>query len=327
MGTEKDIDKSKERKINRTVPKVSIISVNYNQAAVTVELLQSIEQLTFKDVEVIVVDNASKEDPSAALLATYPSVKIIKSADNLGFAGGNNLGIDASTGDYLFFINNDAEIVEGAIEQLLALFERVPNLGVVSPKLCYYTPDETIDTIQYVGSTEVSTFTGRNRTLGELEEDSGQYIVAKPTAYAHGAAMMIPRTAIEKVGKMPEEFFLYYEELDWCAQFRRAGYEIYVEPNALVYHKESLSVGKLSTLKTYYINRNRIYFMRRNKSILAFLIFSTYLFLLVVPKHALSFAVKRQWQHLEVFLKAIRWNYGSLDPASTPFQPANIAKA
>ncbi len=308
------------------MPKVSIISVNYNQAAVTVELLESIKRLTFKDVEVIIVDNASKEDPSAALLASYPSIKIIKSAENLGFAGGNNLGIDASTGDYLFFINNDAEIVEGTIESLLALFERVPNLGVVSPKLCYYTPDETIDTIQYVGSTEVSTFTGRNRTLGELEEDRGQYVIARPTAYAHGAAMMIPREAIERVGNMPEEFFLYYEELDWCAQFRRAGYEIYIEPNALVYHKESLSVGKLSTLKTYYINRNRIYFMRRNKSRLAFFIFSTYLFLLVLPKHALSFAVNRQWQHLDVFLKAIRWNYGTLDAANTPFKPVTIVQ-
>lgn len=308
------------------MPKVSIISVNYNQAAVTVELLESIKRLTLKDLEVIVVDNASKEDPSAALLASYPSIKIIKSANNLGFAGGNNLGIDASTGEYLFFINNDAEIVEGTIESLLALFERVPNLGVVSPKLCYYTPDETIDTIQYVGSTEVSTFTGRNRTFGELEEDRGQYVLARPTAYAHGAAMMIPREAIERVGNMPEEFFLYYEELDWCAQFRRAGYEIYIEPNALVYHKESLSVGKLSTLKTYYINRNRIYFMRRNKSRLAFFIFSTYLFLLVLPKHALSFAVNRQWQHLDVFLKAIRWNYGTLDAASTPFKHVKIVQ-
>ena len=300
-----------KQKKDKNVPKVSIISVNYNQAAVTVELLESIKQLSFKDLEVIVVDNASKEDPTAALLATYPTVKLIKSADNLGFAGGNNLGIDASTGDYLFFINNDAEIVEGTIEQLLALFHRVPNLGVVSPKLCYYTPEASIDTIQYAGSTEVSNFTGRNRTLGELEEDNGQYVVAKPTAYAHGAAMMIPRAAMEKVGKMPEEFFLYYEELDWCAQFRRAGYEIYIEPNALVYHKESLSVGKMSPLKTYYVNRNRIYFMRRNKSRLEFLTFSIYLFFVALPKHVLSFIVKREWQHLNVLLKAVRWNYSN----------------
>lgn len=308
------------------MPKVSIISVNYNQAAVTTELLESIKQLTFKDLEVIVVDNASKSDPSAALLATYPSVKVIKSAENLGFAGGNNLGIDASTGDYLFFVNNDAEIVEGTIEQLIALFERVPNLGVASPKLCYYTPEASTDTIQYAGSTEVSNLTGRNRTIGELEQDAGQYIIAKPTAYAHGAAMMIPRAAIERVGKMPEEFFLYYEELDWCAQFRRAGYEIYVEPNALVYHKESLSVGKMSTLKTYYINRNRIYFMRRNKGRFAFLTFSIYLFFVVLPKHLVSFTIKREWQHLNVFLKAIRWSYGILDDADAPFQPARIAK-
>jgi len=249
-------------------PLVSLITVNYNQLGVTCEMLDSLKSLSFTDYEVVLVDNASKENPKSHINKHYPDVKVVVSAENLGFAGGNNLGIQASKGKYLFFINNDTELTEGLIEQLLATFENIPKLGVVCPKICYFNenPGKDADIIQYVGSTPVNPYTARNRTLGEMEPDSGQYTEIKATPYAHGAAMMISKKAIDEVGLMPEDFFLYYEELDWCEMFKRAGYKVYVEPNAKIYHKESISVGKMSTLKTYYLTRNRILFMRRNKS-------------------------------------------------------------
>lgn len=293
------------------MPKISIITVNFNQLSVTLELLESIKRLSFKDLEVIVVDNASVADPTATIQLAYPEVLVIRSASNLGFAGGNNLGIKASKGEFLFFVNNDAELVEGTIEKLLYLFQLIPNLGIVSPKLCYYLPHQKPDIIQYAGTTEVRPLTGRNSTIGLGALDKGQYLKAVPTAYAHGAAMMLPRAVIEKAGNMPEVFFLYYEELDWCEQIKRAGYQIYIEPNALVYHKESVSVGRLSVLKTYYINRNRIFFMRRNKSMLAFFFFSFFLFLVSMPKNILIFTFRKEWQHLRAYWKAILWNYSS----------------
>lgn len=296
--------------MSKQPPLVSLITVNYNQLAVTCEMLDSLKDLSFKDYEVIVVDNGSKEDPKAHLNKHYPDVKLIMSGDNLGFAGGNNLGIKACKGKYQFFINNDTELTEGLIEKLLALFERIPKLGVVCPKICYFNedPQNQADVIQYVGSTPVNPYTARNKTLGELEEDRGQYKEARSTPYAHGAAMMIPTKVIEEVGLMPEDFFLYYEELDWCEMFRRAGYQIYVEPNAKIYHKESISVGKMSTLKTYYLTRNRILFMRRNKSGFQLLIFSLFLMFFTIPKNVLMYMVKGDFEHLKVFLKAIWWN-------------------
>ncbi len=291
--------------------KVSIITVNYNQPVVTTELLASIKNISFKDLEVIVIDNASVDDPTKLFKSVYPEAIVIRSSENLGFAGGNNLGIKASVGEYLLFINNDTEITEGAIETLLALFQQVPKLGVVSPKLYYCLPNRTIPIIQYVGSTEVHPLTGRNKTIGILEEDRGQYCTPKMTAYAHGAAMMVARNVVEKVGMMPEEFFLYYEELDWCAQIKRAGYTIYVEPRAVIYHKESVSVGKLSLLKTYYINRNRILFMRRNKSEVTFFLFTLFLWMISVPKNIMIYLFKGELQHLKVYLKAVWWNYGA----------------
>lgn len=296
--------------MKKQLPRVSIITINYNQAQVTTELLDSIRRISYNDLEVIVVDNASREDPGAYLTELYPEIIYIRSEENLGFSGGNNLGIDASSGEYLLFINNDAELTEGAIERLLQLFDEIPDLGIVSPLLCYFNeaPEQNADIIQYAGTTHVHPLTARNKTLGELETNTNQYNEPYPTAYAHGAAMMVPRKVIEQVGKMPELFFLYYEELDWSERIRRGGYKVYLEPRAKVYHKESISVGKMSTLKTFYLNRNRILFMRRNRSIWQLAGFVLFLLFFTIPKNTAMYILKGDFDHLKAFWKAITWH-------------------
>ena len=296
-------------------PFVSIVTINYNQLAVTCEMLDSIRRLTYSDLEVILVDNASQENPQSVIETQYPEVHFIRSDENLGFSGGNNLGILQSRGEFIFLVNNDTELQEGSIEQLLALFEQEPELGIVSPLICYFPGEETHnkEIIQYAGTTQVNAYTARNSTIGWMEENKGQYNKPQPTAYAHGAAMMIPRSVIDKVGMMPESFFLYYEELDWCEQIRRAGYQIYLEPRAKIYHKESVSVGKMSTLKTYYLTRNRIYFMRRNRRASELLLFALFLTLFTFPKNVMMYIIRGEWAHLKVFLQAIWWNLSRED--------------
>lgn len=301
---------------------VSIITVNFNSLEVTCELLESVRRFGGNDVEVIVVDNASVEDPKEYLRINYPEVIYVRSEKNLGFAGGNNLGIRASKGDFLFFLNNDAELTEGALEKLLKLFSKNSGIGIASPKICYHNarPGSEQDVIQYAGTTHVHPLTARNSTLGEREVDNGQYHTAQPTAYAHGAAMMVSREVLNKAGMMSEDFFLYYEELDWCEQIRRAGYDVWVEPNAKIYHKESYSVGKISALKTYYINRNRLFFMQRNRSRAQWMAFCVFLFFFTIPKNTLMFTMKGDWVNLKAFWKAIRWNFTgqNISPVSTP---------
>ena len=294
----------------RNQPFISIITVNYNGMDFTVELLDSIRLLSYKNVEVFVVDNASKDNPQAFFNDQYPEVKFMRSENNLGFAGGNNLAIKEAKGDFLFFINNDAEMTEGCIEKLLELFQTHPKLGIASPLLCYFNenPKRNPDLIQYAGSTHLHPITARNWTIGEKEINKGQYNKPQPTAYAHGAAMMVKREVIDNVGVMFEDFFLYYEELDWCERIRQSGYEIWIEPRAKVYHKESVTVGAMSPLKTYYLNRNRIYFMRRNFSGLNLLLFSLFLIFFTIPKNLLMFLLRGQFEHAQVFIKAIVWN-------------------
>ena len=302
-----------------TTPLVSIITVDYNGLEVTLELLRSIRRNSYRHVEVIVVDNASRQSPRAAIEAEFPEVTVIESPENLGFAGGNNLGIAAATGDYLFFINNDTELTDGCIETLLAVFERYPDAGAVSPLLCYFPEDgtpghsPTPDRIQYAGTTRVHPLTARNRTIGAHEPDTGQYeLPAHRTAYAHGAAMLLPRRLVEATDGMPENFFLYYEELDWCAHLERLGYPSYVAPTARVYHKESYAVSKVSDLKSYYLTRNRILFMRRNYPWWQVAGFWVFLFGFTVPKAVLQHLLRGETSQLRAFFRGIGWHFRHL---------------
>jgi GT2 family glycosyltransferase len=295
------------------MPLISIITVNFNGLDMTLDLLKSIDSQSYKNVEIFVVDNASIEDPSVFLQKSHPHIKFIRSEKNLGFAGGNNLAVKEAKGDFLFFINNDAEITEGCLQRLVALFSEQPKLGIVSPLLLYFNESKGSDKdlIQYAGTTRVDSVTARNKTLGEKEWDNGQFNAATETAYAHGAAMMIKREVLDNVGVMFEDFFLYYEELDWCERIRKAGYDIYVEPRARVYHKESASVQKISGLKTYYLNRNRIYFMRRNFGGINLLGFYLFLTFVTIPKNILMFVLKGEFSQIKHFVKAVWWNLGS----------------
>lgn len=287
-------------------PKVSLITVNYNQAEETCALLQSIRQQDYRAVEVIVVDNASRENPEALFRERFPEVLFLRSEKNLGFAGGNNLALPHATGDYLFFVNNDAELTYGAILYLLDVFNKQPKAGIVSP-IIFYMPREQDAPfiIQYAGMTPVHPLTGRNRIILNGETYRRQFFEPVQTAYAHGAAMMIPRRVLDEVGPMSEDFFLYYEELDWCERIRRAGWQVWMQPQAHVFHKESLTVGKLGTLKTFYLTRNRILFMRRNFGFLQLAGFYVFLFLVTIPKNIVLYVWRGEWATLRAFLSAV----------------------
>ncbi|WP_299288318.1 glycosyltransferase family 2 protein [uncultured Mucilaginibacter sp.] len=287
---------------------ISIITVNYNQPDVTEALLQSvISKNDYPEIQMIVVDNGSNTNPIEAWKTKYPWVYFIRSEKNLGFAGGNNLGIREATGDYLFLINNDTEITPGLIGHLAGQMERNPQIGIISPKIKYF--DEP-DILQYAGFTSMNYYNARNRCIGQFEKDNGQYDhLTGKTGFAHGAAMMVRKCALKKAGLMPEQFFLYYEELDWCDHFKRAGYEIWVDMQAVIYHKESISVGKNSMLKTYFMNRNRVLYIRRNAPFFKRLVFYMHFLLIVTPRNIFSYLIKNNVAHIGIMFRSIWWNF------------------
>lgn len=279
----------------------SIITVNYNGYEDTCAMIDSLP-LNDNSLEVIVVDNASAKDEAKLLSEKYPKIKVIRSNKNLGFAGGNNLGIKASSGKYLFLINNDTIIKDFNIEVLIKRIESSNKIGIVCPKIKFTWGNCPI---QFAGYTPLSNITLRNRAIGYEETDNGQYDRAHTTPYAHGAAMMIKRDAINAVGLMPECYFLYYEEYDWSMMFGRAGYEIWYDPLFTIYHKESKSTGQNSPLKTYYITRNRLLLAKRNINNEIKYITYLYLTCIVALKDIVKYSVKGRADLAKATIKGV----------------------
>lgn len=286
---------------------VSIITVNYNHSSVTDAMLDSIYNVnTYSNFEIIVVDNGSKINPIPGWQKKYPNVKYIRSEINLGFAGGNNLGIKEAKGDYYFLANNDTEFTDSLMQKLVDILDSHPKVGIVSPKIKYFDQPEML---QYVGFTPMNYYTARNSCIGQFETDNGQYDnLIGETGFAHGAAMMVRKEATEKAGLMAENYFLYYEEMDWCDRIKQAGYKIWVDTSALIYHKESVSVGGKSALKEYFMNRNRILFIRRNCSFGVRTIFWFYFIFIVALRNIANYIKDKQWSFILIMFRAIFWN-------------------
>lgn len=288
-------------------PLVSIVSINYNSTEVTRDLLLSLRRVTYPNIEIIIVDNGSADRSCYSLKNDFPEIMLIREEKNHGFSGGNNLGIKASEGEYILLINNDVEVTPGFLEPMLDVFQKDPSAGMVSPKIVYHNRGELV---QYAGSNGINPWTGRGRKRGHKEVDKGQFDFVKQTELVHGACMMVPRSLIEKTGPLYEGYFLYYEEHDWAVRAKKQGYKIYYAGTSKIYHKESVSTGKESPLKSYYMARNRIMFLRRNVSYPAFFTSLLIFMLLAAPKNIIQYTAQAKFVNLKAYLKGILWHFG-----------------
>jgi hypothetical protein len=291
--------------IQKKYPLVSIISINFNTMKVTAEMLQSLRQISYPNIEIIIVDNASKKESVDELKDQFPEILLIKSPENLGFAGGNNLGIIKSKGKYILLLNNDTIVDPGFLEPLVKKCEENQNIGAVSPKLYYFNEKQLI---QWAGSLKMNKITMRGFSRGTHEKEQGKYEQDWKSYYNHGAAMLVPRKVIEKVGLMAEIYFLYYEELDWGEQIRKNDFEIFYVHNSIVYHKASSTTVANSPLKTYYINRGRLIFMRRNVHGMTFILALTYMIFVSLPKNLFRFLINKEWDLAKSYLDSFFWN-------------------
>lgn len=285
-------------------PLVSIITVNYNQAAVTAALLRSLSCLTYPAYEMIVVDNASAE-PAGFLKEEFPFIIYVASPENAGFAGGNNLGLRYAKGEYVFFINNDTEVTPDLLDGLVSYLQQHPGCGLACPKIKFFHQP---DTIQYAGCTDMHPLTSRTYAIGSSQRDKGQYDEAGKTGMPHGASMMAPMKVINEVGPMSEVFFLYYEELDWAARMKAAGYDVHYVGTATIYHKESVSTGRNSPFKTYFIYRNRMLYIRRNYTRLKRAVGLSFFVGVSMPVHLLKHTAKGEWGHARAICNGLFWN-------------------
>ncbi|MEA4840936.1 MAG: glycosyltransferase family 2 protein [Bacteroidales bacterium] len=271
-------------------PLLSIITVNYNGLQDTCELIDSLLNTIFSvSFEIIVVDNASRIDEAEILKNRYPQIITIRSDINLGFSGGNNLGIQNAKGDYYFFMNNDTYVRTDGFRSMIDVFKLKPEIAAVSPKILFAEPGNTI---QFAGYTPLTKITLRNEIIGFGQLDDGRWDIPKPIPIVNGAAMLFRKSAIDRIGFMPEIYFLYYEELDWSASIQREGLECWYIPSCVVFHKGSKSTGVYSPMQIFYKTRNRLLYAWRNLTGMNRFLSIAYQIFLANPKACFLFFIK-----------------------------------
>lgn len=252
--------------MNRQHPTpVAIVVLNWNGATDTIICLKSLEALTYANFRVIVVDNGSTDGSVPAIRAAFPSVELIETGRNLGFAGGNNVGIRYALdrgADYVLLLNNDTEVERSLLDALVAAACRFPEAGAFSGKIYFHADPHRI---WYAGA-RWNEQTLRFDLVGEgLIDDGNHFSHTSETAYACGCALFLPAARLREIGLLDEDFFLYFEETDWCYRARAAGHPSIFVPEARLWHKVSVSFGgEGSPLALYFITRNRLLWARRH---------------------------------------------------------------
>ncbi len=230
-------------------PLVFIILVNWNGKKVTLECLDSLAKVSYKNFKVVVVDNASSDGSVQAIRDQHPESIVLEQTSNLRFAGGNNAGIRHALeygAELVCLLNNDTTVDGEFLSHLVSRIQSDSKIGMAAPKIYYH--DEP-NRIWFAGGS-ISMWTGTMKHIGIREDDHGQHDVSKETDYATGCCILTSREVVEKVGGLDESFFMYTEDADWSMRVRRAGYSVVYEPRAKVWHKLSVaSGGHLSIFK------------------------------------------------------------------------------
>lgn len=250
--------------MSETLPKVTVIILSWNRKKDMEDCLLSVEKIDYPNFAVIVVDNASTDGSQMFLKENFPHITLIQNNENLGFAKGNNIGIQQALkhdADYVFLLNNDAIVEPDVLEALVDVAKSDPLVGMVGSKICYY---DSPTIIQAAGG-KVDLKTGNTELVGYNEKDMGQHDGEHEVDFTSGVAMLVKRSVIEKVGMFDEKFFAYYEETDWCIRARKYGFKCLYTSKTKVYHKELATKTTTPNIqRLYYLTRNRFYFMKKN---------------------------------------------------------------
>ena len=229
---------------------VVAVVLSYNGREDTLAALESL-----RGIETVVVDNGSTDGSADAVAEVFPEVELVRTGVNLGFAGGNNVGIRralARGADWVLLVNNDATVEAGLVDALAAAAASRPDAGVLACKVLFADSDR----LWYAGA-GVSLLLGRSRHGGFGKADAPGEL--EDTGRATGAAMAVSRAAIEAAGLLDEELFLYAEDLEWCLRIRKAGFAIVYVPEARVRHRISAATGGAGSPTTsYYETRNML---------------------------------------------------------------------
>lgn len=243
-------------------PVVKTIVLNWNGGDDTLACLESLSNQSYQKNSIIVVDNGSTDDSAERIIKAHPYLQLIRTGRNLGFAGGNNVGISSAIADgaeAVLLLNNDTVAAPDLVEQMVRPLFADESIAAVNPKIYYYDQPDRI----WSAGAGVDWRTGITFQFHVDEPDYGQCDVVTDIEYAVGCALMTRADVLRRVGPLDSDFFFYYEEAEWCQRARQAGYRILYVPDARLWHKVSSAVGPGSPKAVYYFTRNRLLFLKK----------------------------------------------------------------
>ena len=287
-------------------PHVFIVLLNWNGWQDTDACLRSLEGLSYPNVTVVVVDNASADGSEARLRERHPELTLLQSGGNLGFAGGNNVGLRYALkrgAAYVWLLNNDTLVEPNALTQLVTKMQRDPDIGLCGSTLLY---EAQRDTVQALGGARYNRWLGTVQHIGQHQRRAAkidEVSSERQLDYLIGASTLASRAFLEQIGLLQEDYFLYFEELDWATR-AKGTFKLGYAAASVVYHKEGSSIGGSDVVKDqksytsdFYSLRNRVRFTRR---FYPYALPSVYAGLLLALINRLR---RRQWGRVGLILK------------------------
>lgn len=244
-------------------PLVYAIVLNYNNLEDTTDCLKSLENLNYKNYRILLVDNGSRKDIVQEIKNRFPNLEIIENKRNLGYAGGNNVGILKAIehgADYIFLLNNDAIVCRDVLRNLVKVMEENNCVAACQPLICYFHEKDKIWSAGTKFSFGYPKLYLKNKAIEKIKLK----VAFEPPFGLVGCAMLIRTSAIREVGLFDESLFLMHEETDWCIRAKKRGFKLLVVPNAIVYHKVSATLEVFSKSYLYYVSRNWLRVARKN---------------------------------------------------------------
>lgn len=273
--------------LNVTDIKVAVLLLNWNGVELTLPCIDSLINGTVRPTKIFVVDNASIDCSVQKLGNTFSDIEVIENKENLGFTGGNNVGLErilSGNYDYVWILNNDTVVAENSLKYLLDAMEADLGIAAASGKILY---DDPQNLIWYAGS-RFNFWTLQAAHKGERHKDLMQYDLPEDVPFISGCCMFVRKSALEHVGLFDNNFFAYYEDYDWCLRAKSLGLRLRYVPDSVIYHKVSASFkktsiqscgGTSSPFVIYLITRNRMFIIRKHaNNIFQFIVSATFYF-------------------------------------------------
>ncbi len=243
---------------------VYLIILNWNGWKDTVECVESCLKLKYPDVRILIVDNGSTDGSEMVLRPRFPSVEFIQTGENLGFAGGNNAGIRHALergAEYIWLLNNDTVVDQEALGQLVTVAETDEKIGIVGSKIYYF---DKPDVLWFAGG-RITKFTKLVYHTDTNLKDPQLCQKTRDVDFITGCSLLIRSSTIRQVGFMSEEFFHYFEDADWNIRIKDAGWRVVWAAGSKVWHKVSSIHGEGNPFLNYYVVRNSLQYVRRNR--------------------------------------------------------------